>query len=228
MPKTQPPAANKAVVPHALNAAADLAPNVDQAALDSGSFAAAAITEAAADLAKQQAEDAVVAKAACDRAQLRAAQQQAADLALAEAEAARIAAETLRVELAATTLAEEKAAAKAANVEADAAVASIAAAEMDAARAAEATVTPLGDILLSLGEGANAASRAWMDWAQARTLNRADGFTAMMQCRTAPELVSLQARLVREEVELLLTTGARVCDISVTTAGQAAAVVAAR
>ena len=62
----------------------------------------------------------------------------------------------------------------------------------------------------AFSEAAREASREWTLWAQTRAKNQAAGFGALMQCRTPQDLIALQGRLVREEMELLLGASARV------------------
>ncbi|MDP8916162.1 MAG: phasin family protein, partial [Pseudomonadota bacterium] len=73
-----------------------------------------------------------------------------------------------------------------------------------------------------LTEAARGASREWMNWARTRTGNQVAGLAALMQCRTPQEAIGLQARLLREDVELLLDTGARISGIAASTAQDAA------
>ena len=63
-------------------------------------------------------------------------------------------------------------------------------------------------------QAAQQASQAWMTWAQTRLQNQVSGFSALMQCRTPADLVELQGRLFRDELQLLLETGARVSSLA--------------
>jgi hypothetical protein len=69
---------------------------------------------------------------------------------------------------------------------------------------------------------AQAASSAWSDWAGKRVENQVAGLGALMQCRSALEVMALQGRMVRQDVELLLETGARVSGIGASAAQDAA------
>ncbi|HEX8569380.1 MAG TPA: phasin family protein [Caulobacteraceae bacterium] len=58
------------------------------------------------------------------------------------------------------------------------------------------------------------ASREWASWAQAHAKNQMGGLSALLQCRTPQDLIALQTRMMRENVELLLETGTRVSGIA--------------
>ena len=73
-----------------------------------------------------------------------------------------------------------------------------------------------------VAQAAQDASREWTSWVQTRTQNQIAGVTALMQCRTLQEVIGLQSRLVREDVELLLETGAKVSGLANSTAQNAA------
>lgn len=63
-------------------------------------------------------------------------------------------------------------------------------------------------------QAAQEASREWTQWAQTRAKNQVAGLGALMQCRSPQDLIALQGRLVREEMELLLETSARVTGLA--------------
>lgn len=82
-----------------------------------------------------------------------------------------------------------------------------------------AAIAQSGSMLAQAGQD---TSREWTNWAQSRARNQVAGFAALMQCRTPQDLIGLQGRLARENVELLLQTGARVSGIATATGQNAA------
>lgn len=213
-----------------------------QAAADAAERAAKKVKAEAARLQREQAE---ARQAAADAAE-RVAKKAKADA----ARAAREQAEARRATVAAAARAEKAAAAEAAlavKVAAEASQAQVDAAQQvmetgiqaasdvtrQAATRFNETVRIFGDQTRAFGvtaktgealaQGFKGASREWMSWAQTRTQNQVAGFAALMQCRTPQDLIALQTRLVREDMELAVKTGGRVYALATASATDAAA-----
>jgi CCR4-NOT transcriptional regulation complex NOT5 subunit len=75
---------------------------------------------------------------------------------------------------------------------------------------------------LAFAQAAQDASREWMSWAQTRAQNQVAGLTALLQCRTLHDVIGLQGRLVREDMELFMATGARISGIAAASSPAAA------
>jgi hypothetical protein len=64
-------------------------------------------------------------------------------------------------------------------------------------------------------------SNELINWARSLAQSQAGALAAMAQCRSPQELMALQVRTVREDISLMMETGARVRQIATTTATQA-------
>ena len=108
-----------------------------------------------------------------------------------------------------------------------------------AAGAAERSIDQVAEVVRTTGEttrsfaavaqsgtvfarAAQETSREWMNWAQARMQNQVAGLTALTRCRTPQDFAGLQGRMLREDMDLLRETGARVAEIATSTTRDAA------
>ncbi|HEY2050421.1 MAG TPA: phasin family protein [Caulobacteraceae bacterium] len=88
-----------------------------------------------------------------------------------------------------------------------------------------ATVAGCGS---AIAQGAQAASREWISWAQTCTQTRMKNFGALMECRTPQQVVATQTRIAREELELIFGLASRISTITQSTAADAAQRVSSR
>lgn len=75
-----------------------------------------------------------------------------------------------------------------------------------------------------LAQGAQEISREWMKLAGDRLQRNLEGLTELAQCRTVPEFISAQSRLMSANLEHMLNNSRRIAEISlqvVSEAGQA-------
>lgn len=63
-------------------------------------------------------------------------------------------------------------------------------------------------------QGLQGVSREWINWVQTRAQNQAEGFASLARCRTPFELFAAQARLLQEDIALLIESGARIHQIA--------------
>jgi len=77
-----------------------------------------------------------------------------------------------------------------------------------------------------LAQGAQEISREWMKLAGDRLQRNLEGLNELAQCRTVPEIISVQSRLMSANLEHMLRNSRRIAEISlqvVSEAGQATA-----
>jgi len=75
-----------------------------------------------------------------------------------------------------------------------------------------------------LAQGAQEISREWMKLAGDRLQRNLEGLNELAQCRTVPEIISVQSRLMSANLEHMLRNSRRIAEISlqvVSEAGQA-------
>jgi phasin family protein len=79
-------------------------------------------------------------------------------------------------------------------------------------------VTQCGAVL---ARGAQDISREWVKLAGDRLQRNLEGLKELAHCRTVPDLISVQTRLARENMEHMLSNGRRIAEMSLQVASEA-------
>ena len=73
-----------------------------------------------------------------------------------------------------------------------------------------------------LAQGFQDISREWASLAQDQLRRNLDAFNALLRCRSLPDVVAVQSGLVRDSLELTVTNGRQIAELSVEVASEAA------
>ena len=73
-----------------------------------------------------------------------------------------------------------------------------------------------------LAQGFQNISREWASLAQDQLRRNLDAFNALLRCRSLPDVVAVQSGLVRDSLELTVTNGRQIAELSVEVASEAA------
>jgi phasin family protein len=82
------------------------------------------------------------------------------------------------------------------------------------ARQSSQTIDAVTQCGAVLARGAQDISREWMKLAGERMQRNLEGLKELAHCRTVPELISLQTRLARENMEQMLSNSRRIAEMS--------------
>jgi phasin family protein len=75
-----------------------------------------------------------------------------------------------------------------------------------------------------LTRGAQDVSREWVKLAGERLQRNLEGLKELAQCRTLPDLIAVQNRLTRENMEHMLNNSRRIAEMSLQVASEASQV----
>src|SRR6266540_2762708 len=81
-------------------------------------------------------------------------------------------------------------------------------------RTAQSTLDTMAQCGTVLARGAQEISSEWIKLAGNRLQRNLQGLQELAHCRTVPEVVSVQSRLVRENMEQMLNNSRRIAEIS--------------
>lgn len=91
------------------------------------------------------------------------------------------------------------------------------------ARRSTQNLEAVTEVSTIMARGVQDLSREWLTFLQERTQKNVEGFTALARCRSLPELFSVQAELMRDNVQQTLESTRRIAEVSTrlaTDAGQ--------
>jgi hypothetical protein len=92
------------------------------------------------------------------------------------------------------------------------------------ARQSSQTVEAVTQYGAVLAKGVQEISREWVKLAGDRLQRNLEGLKELAHCRTLPEVISLQTRLARENMELMLNNSRRIAVLSLQVASEASQV----
>ncbi len=92
------------------------------------------------------------------------------------------------------------------------------------ARQSSRTIDTMAQCGTVLAQGAQDISSEWIKLAGNRLQRNLQGLQELAHCRTVPEVVSIQSRLLRENMEQMLSNSRRIAEISLQVASEASQV----